>query len=285
MTKNNSYQQFNLLEIDHTSFDQCLMIGPKASVASSLSGEFLLQVFNFMELVAKDLSINGLIITAPDSVFRPKQSAELSRQDYADLYNMLLKINHLALLMPQTIVRDFGCGASDLSVDFLCSADLKIMAERSHLNFDHLNKGLTPASLTLSVLSGSTSAASLQQWLYSSRAVETKELVQRGILCDSYELDSGDNRARLSLLQGLVERINAQSPTARMQCKRMIQENFKISGDHLRMELAVIKANLSVGDYLQYARAAERDERPAFVDPCDLKKMLQVRDTFPEHAS
>ena len=272
----NQFKKYQYLNVDSERFDQTLIVTPTNKFQSYLTSPFLSEVFELLEEVAKDLQITSIIFQTnweqKNLAAGLNFSQVTEKQEFFEIYNLLLKINHLSLLMPQTVIRDYGQGASDLGIDFLCGADLKIMQERSHFSFDHLSKGLTPSALAMTLLGGN-----FRQWLFSSRAVETKELMSRGILSDCYE----DENSRQALLQELTDRLNAQSPTARMQAKRMVQESMRFTPEQIRMDLAIIRANLSVGDYLHYGewfnQLAQSDspKAPSFVDPNNLKKILQ----------
>lgn len=267
--QDSSLFNFNCFSVSLNPKFKCLSITFKAK-KRYLDLELLFELDSILAWAASRIEVATIYISSENECLGlgidKTKLKSMNSEKVETLLKRTQKIIWGMMHLPQTIIMDLGVGASDLSAELALGADIRLAQIDALMHFNHIQLGLLPSSGSLSLLSHLVGHAYSRKWIYKAQGIHTKELLNSGLISDTYH-DSNDQEVTKKLyLQSLID----ASPTQRIQAKvsflSILEKEMKNSSDR---EEKSLKASLLTQDW----QAQSSDD---FTKVHDLKKALHL---------
>ncbi len=171
----------------------------------------------------------------------PTEQQNFRGPDLIALLTRWHKIIFSLYCLPQTIIFDLGPGGQGLGAELACGADLRLAQEDAQISFNHLKLGRLPFG-GISFLNTVVSPAYTRAWYLTGAPLSAAELQRAGFIQQVY---------RRKNLTPYLQKINQQSPLARIQAKRAFLELQAPLLAQARQEIQLAQAALASGDWQQ----------------------------------
>jgi len=251
-------------------------IGDKEQDGTYLSFKCLEELESLFNWLSSRVEISSVLIQSSGAYFCKGMSPhELANSGQETLIKYFEKVGRLvsgAYFLPQTLIVDLGQGAFDVGSELALIGDIRISRSPGHVHFDHLSKGLAPTAGGVAVLSSILSPSHVRNYLLGGAPISSEDMKLSGLVFDTYQ----DRIERENLLSQLLERINAQSPIARIQAKRALLETIlKQLEIGMSVERSVTFGTLAFSDWKTYAQAKLANEKPSFAKANQLAAQIK----------
>lgn len=233
---------------------------------------YLKELENLFDWLSNKVEINSVIFKFASEEIELFKKEELRFFDDKTLGNtlqLLARLSWAQILLPQTVIWSFQKSACPFSIELAMGGDIRYCAPSFSVNFDQLNKGITPMGGMNTLTNEKGNSAKIMQFLLSSQNVGADALISAGLI--------GKTLYSENEIEDIVSRISKQSPMARIQTKRSFNnELIKNMEEVLLEEITFANSTLATGDFKNYA-----NDR-SFTNPRDFARVLKKTPTVAE---
>lgn len=247
---------------------------------NALTMEMLFELEGMMAWLSSHMEINAVILRGAGGYFCAgfdrEETARMDASKFQKYLKKLQKIVYSMHLLPQTFIVDLGKGAEAQGLELALGADIRVAHEETVLEFNHLQKGLSPCSGGVGILSAVVGAQTARRWVMTSQKVTANDAMMAGFTDYSYVLQT-----KYKQQQEVLNRILMQSPVARIQAKRSLVEATLPELDRsLVYESNFAHAAMATGDWKKFLENVENDEErliksTEYTNPRDIANIVK----------
>lgn len=184
-----------------------------------------------------------------------------------DFLKRVQRVSWAQVVLPQTIIWNFKSTIDFLTLELAAGGDIRTCTPSFRMTFDILSQGICPMSGGASLLARTTGHSILKSYIMTGQTVNADNLIKHGII---HFVDHGEET------NTTLRRISKQSPIARIQFKRSVNDSLIVEIDEvMSKELSFAKASLAIGDWKRWSEDRE------FANPREYGKILR---NTPTHA-
>jgi enoyl-CoA hydratase/carnithine racemase len=237
----------------------------RADKANAINLEVLFELDSILNWASSKIEISSIFINSSTHRFSIGLGGleNTSSENLEQIQKKLTDIQKTMLELPQTIIIDYGLGASNLGIEIGMAADMRLCDNHAKFHWDYFKKGL-PAFGSHFLTKELVGLANLKKWLSASTPQAPVDLKACGFITESYDFNTHKAFTK-SYLQSITE----QSPIARIQTKLNLNQHLISILDQTHyVEFNVFKASLTGQDWTKASRE--------FKTAVDIKKSVRM---------
>jgi enoyl-CoA hydratase/carnithine racemase len=226
--------------------------------------KFVEELEQLLDWLSNKTEISSVLIQTSEGSLNLLNKSDIKYSEEITFVKYLERIQRLCwgqIVLPQTIVWNLRGECDYMMLEMVAGGDLITCHPSFMANIDILKKGITPGCGTTSLLSKKVGHNNLYAKVLMSSNLSAQILEQIGLI--SF-IEYGNQ------LEKILKEISLQSPIARIQFKRAINDTYiKEMDDLMANELSFSRATLSIGDWMRWALEKE------FANPREFAKILR----------
>jgi 2-(1,2-epoxy-1,2-dihydrophenyl)acetyl-CoA isomerase len=236
---------YNTLNVDLRTSTKSMVVELNRSESdNSINAEMIFELESLLAWTSSHIEIKSVLFKSSTQFFSPGfDTAELSRMGDERIQRALKKfqkIIYTLFFLPQTIIVDFGAGASGAASEFAIGADIRLAQKDTKISFNHINTGFVPACGGIGFLGAIVPKAIARKWVLTASEISETELLASGFVSEFYNI--ADYK--------ILETISRQAEIPRIQTKRSTLEAILPELDRaLEYEERFATAGMCEGDW------------------------------------
>jgi len=226
---------------------------------NSINLEMLFELESLLSWVSTRVEVYSIFFDSTSDYFSVGYNVDkLSKQSQNQITKVtekLQKIVQALIHLPQTVVFDLGNGAQNLAAELALGADIRIASNKTQIQFNHSNLGLTASSCGLSVLTLLVGQMHARNWILGGKEIAHEKLENSGFLFESY-----DSHSKSNIIHEVLTSIYKQAPVQRIQSKFGLLEMLNGHLDQaMEAERRISKASLMSQDWKTINKSNEEE--------------------------